>query len=238
MTQTSIIVCRERADGVCADALAACGLQVRNAQSASQLRVLARSEPADAIIIDLSTAERPDAMEPVRWLAAHTPMIIVAIVPSDDPVDRVIALESGADECLSAPADPREIVTRIRALQRRMATAQEAGRAAAGGLPAVVRLGRFSLDLEGGRLLAPGGSSITLTALELQLLKTFVAHPNRVLNRDELCEMAHGRTWSPLDRSLDIRISRLRQKIEDDAAQPKVIVTVRGVGYRFDMPAV
>ena len=93
------------------------------------------------------------------------------------------------------------------------------------------------LEIDASRLIGPTGAKVPVTALELQVLKTFAAHPNKALSRDDLAELAHGRRWSPLDRSLDIRISRIRAKIEDNPDDPRIIVTVRGIGYRFDADA-
>lgn len=188
---------------------------------------------AAGVVLDLDAVANT-GIEVIKGICARAPSVLVVLVGSDDAVDRVIALEAGADDCLSKPVDARELATRIRVALRRVAQAHEAGRRAAGGSARLVRFGSMMLDRDAGMLLGPQGSRVPLTALELKMLDAFADHPCQVLDRDRLSELAHGRPWSPLDRSLDIRISRLRAKIEPDPDRPTVIVTVRGVGYRYD----
>ncbi len=209
------------------------GLRVTAVETNRQLRMTLDRLAFDVAVIDFD-ATRADGFALMQELAERNDIATVALTSSDDPADRILAIESGADDCLSKPCVPREVLARIRSLCRLVAKTREATQRSGNGRRRMVQIGHTTLDMEACKLIRADGQVVGLTALELQLLCTFVEHPNRALNRDQLCELAHGRKWSPLDRSLDIRISRLRQKVEPDPARPRVIVTVRGIGYRFE----
>ena len=149
-----------------------------------------------------------------------------------DPVDRVIGLEVGADDYIAKPFDPRELLARIRTILRRMQGAGPAAEAPSN--PNEVRFGRCILQLDSGKLLGDDGAEQQLTAMELDLLKAFAQNPNKILNRDQLLNLAHKRDWDPFDRSIDVRITRIRKKVEPDPGHPQVIKTVRGAGYIFE----
>ena len=209
------------------------GLRVTAVETNRQLRMTLDRLAIDVAIVDFD-ATRADGFALMQELAERNDIATVALTGSGDPADRIFAIESGADDCLSKPCVPREVLARIRSLRRLVTRTREAARRTVTGRRRMVQIGHTTLDMEACKLIRSDGQVIGLTALELQLLRTFVEHPDRALNRDQLCELAHGRKWSPLDRSLDIRISRLRQKIEPDPARPQIIVTVRGIGYRFE----
>ena len=129
--------------------------------------------------------------------------------------------------------DPRELLARIRSVLRRTTARQaEAGEGPVE-LAATVRFGRCTLDLEARTLKTAGGEEVAITSMEFDLLKAFAERPNRVLTRDQLLDLAHNRDWDPFDRSIDIRIARIRRKIEPDPSKPQIIKTVRGAGYIF-----
>ena len=157
----------------------------------------------------------------------HVPIIMLSARGED--VDRIIGLEVGADDYLAKPFNPRELLARIRAVLRRSEDAavkiEESGRA-------THRFGPFVLDLD-SRSLHKGVVKIALTAGEFNLLRIFVEHPNRVLNRDFLMDMMKGYERDPFDRSIDVRVTRLRRKIEVDPAAPEYVRTVWGEGYLF-----
>jgi DNA-binding response OmpR family regulator len=138
----------------------------------------------------------------------------------------------GADDYLGKPVDLRELEARIKAIHRRESINLKSttGNTDGNGAP----FGDFILDKEAAKLLAPDGSEVQLTAMEYSLLKVFAENRGRVLNRDQLLEQAHDRTWDPFDRSIDIRISRLRRKLEPNPEKPEIIRTVRGIGYLYD----
>ena len=151
---------------------------------------------------------------------------IIMLTASSDETDRIVGLELGADDYIAKPYSPRELLARIKAILRR--TAIE--------LPAAARYYRFNgftLDLLERKVSDSTGAVLALTGLDFQLLKYFAEHPGEVLDRSVLCEETRGRDAGPLDRSLDVQISRLRLRLNDDGKQPMLIKTVRGAGYVF-----
>jgi len=157
------------------------------------------------------------------------------LTASGDVVNRIVGLEMGADDYISKPVDLRELFARVKAVLRR--GQRKRGR----GLPAglvddanVVDFGSCRLDLDAHKLFGATDEEIPITSMEFDLLKAFAERPRRVLSRDQLLELAHNKNWGPFDRSIDIRIARLRRKVERDPSKPQVIKTVRGVGYMFE----
>lgn len=184
----------------------------------------------DAIVLDLMLPGE-DGLALTRGIRAQSNVPILMLSARGEEVDRVIGLEVGADDYLAKPFGPRELLARLRALLRR-------GQPAAGGAPSAAethaqRFGPFGLDQAGRRLLRDG-SEIHLTSAEFDLLAAFMARPNRVLSRDTLVDLLKGYDRDPFDRSIDIRVTRLRRKIEADPATPAYIRTVRGEGYLFN----
>jgi two-component system phosphate regulon response regulator OmpR len=155
------------------------------------------------------------------------------VTAATDTVDRVVGLETGADDYIAKPFEPRELLARVKSVLRR---ATGAGAAVVSGGPRV-RMGRVVLDLEKRVLVDPAnGSEEALTASEFDLLKLFAENPNRPLQRDWLLESAAHREMEAFDRAIDLRVTRLRRKIEVDPSHPDAIRTVRGVGYMFVPP--
>lgn len=212
------------------------GYRVTSVDCGKLMRRVVTREPVDLVVVDI---ELPGecGIALTRFLHEHTQTGIVALTASDASVDRIVSLEAGADDCLARPVDLRELLARTKAVSRRIGIARSAASTSAFAENETVRFGDCELDLAAHRLVDGDGEEISLTAMEYALLRAFAEHPGRALNRDELAEFAHNRDWSPFDRSLDIRISRLRRKIEPNPAQPQVIETVRGVGYRFQAAA-
>jgi two-component system OmpR family response regulator len=154
------------------------------------------------------------------------PIIILTAVASE--TDRIVGLELGADDYLAKPFNPRELVARIRAVLRRgAATARQPTQTAA------YEFGGWRLDSAKRELYSPDGVPVALSAGEFELLVAFLAHPQLVLNREQLLDLACGRTGTLFDRSIDVQVSRLRRKIEANPATPSLIKTVRGYGYLF-----
>jgi two-component system phosphate regulon response regulator OmpR len=152
------------------------------------------------------------------------------VTGAGDIVDRVAGLEVGADDYIAKPFDPRELRARLKSVLRRVTS--RAG-AAAPAAQLRISIGRCSLDLKSRTLSDAKGREIPVTAMEFDLLKALIEHPNQVLSRDRLLSLTRNREWEPFDRSIDIRITRLRRKIEDDPGRPRAIRTVRGAGYMF-----
>lgn len=184
---------------------------------------LARESP-DLLLLDLMLPGE-GGLSISRRLRAHSQIPIVILSARGEDVDRIVGLELGADDYLAKPFNPRELVARIRAVLRRRKQAAP---------PATEALvfGPFRLDLA-GHSLTRAGVPIALTTAEFTLLSTFVRHPNRVLSRDRLVELAQEDERMPFDRSIDVRVARLRKKIEPDADNPCYIRTVWGAGYLF-----
>lgn len=189
-------------------------------------RVVERELPA-LVLLDVGLPGE-DGFALARWLREKSGRIgIVMVTVSADTVDRVVGLETGADDYIAKPFEPRELLARVKSVLRR------AIGAAVGAGPRI-RMGRRVLDLERRVLVDPADSSEeTLTASEFDLLKVFAENPNRPLQRDWLLEVTAHREMEAFDRAIDLRITRLRRKIEFDPTHPNAIRTVRGVGYMF-----
>ncbi|MET3132954.1 two-component system OmpR family response regulator [Oxalobacteraceae bacterium GrIS 1.11] len=151
---------------------------------------------------------------------------IIMLTASSDETDRVVGLELGADDYIAKPYSPRELLARIKAIHRRSGIEHAAP-------PRYYRFVGFTLDTVARSVTDAGGQLLALTGLDFQLLRYFVEHPGDVLDRSVLCEQTRGRDVGPLDRSLDVQISRLRLRLNDDGKQPLLIKTVRGAGYVF-----
>ena len=151
--------------------------------------------------------------------------------------DRLAGLTDGADDYVVKPFEPRELLARIRAVLRRLEAPGGGGAGAGAGARPALRMGRCTFDTEARCLRDPDGGEIALTAMEYDLLEVFARHPRQILCRSRLAELAHGRPLAPGDRSIDIRITRLRAKIGEDARTPRTLRTVHGEGYVFDPDA-
>ncbi len=215
------------------------GLEVAEADDGQAMRAaLGRAVP-DVVLLDLRLPGE-DGLSLARWLREHVAVGIVMVTGAGDVVDRVVGLEMGADDYIAKPFEPRELLARVRSLLRRLQPGvaggdAEAARgvAAAGAHNGEVAVGACRLDLRAHRLLDASGDEILLTAMEFDLLRVLVERPNQVLSRDQLLTLTRNREWEPFDRSIDIRIARLRRKIEPDPERPRLIRTVRGAGYMF-----
>jgi two-component system phosphate regulon response regulator OmpR len=160
-----------------------------------------------------------------------------------ETVDRIIGLEVGADDYIAKPFDPRELRARLKSVLRRYQRAQPPASAGQRVRPTQganddkqVLLGRCTLDMDSYQLFDAEGNEIAITSMEFDLLKVFIERANRPLSRDQILSLTQNRDWDPFDRSIDIRIARLRRKIEPDPDKPQIIKTVRGVGYMFVSP--
>jgi len=191
-------------------------------------RYLAES-PVDLIILDLMLPGEDGLSIAKRLRASGTTPILMLSARGDD-VDRIVGLEVGADDYLAKPFNPRELLARLRAILRRR---QPESPGASAAVPAEIHsFGEFRLDTA-SRTLTRDGEPVALTSGEYALLQVFAENPNRVLSRDTLVDRLAGYERSPFDRSIDVRVTRLRRKIEADPSAPVFIQTVWGEGYRF-----
>jgi two-component system phosphate regulon response regulator OmpR len=189
------------------------------------------TQPVDIVLLDLHLPDS-DGLQLVRFLRDTYTVGILMLTGASEVVDRIVGLEIGADDYLTKPFDPREVVARIHSVFRRLTRPPKTSRAATPPPPGM-RLGRCLFNVQTHTLHTREGQTIALTSMEFDLLQTFVRHPHQVLSRDRLLELAHHREWDPQERGLDIRIARLRRKIEVEPANPQVIKTVWGTGYMF-----
>ncbi|XLZ68644.1 response regulator transcription factor [Massilia sp. SR12] len=177
------------------------------------------------VILDVMLPDT-DGFALCRIVRKRSNLPIIMLTASSDETDRVVGLELGADDYIAKPYSPRELLARIKAILRR------AGAEAAPTIRSY-QFNGFTLDLAERTVVDSAGAPLALTGLDFQLLKYFVEHPGIVLDRSLLCEETRGRDAGPLDRSLDVQISRLRLRLNDDGKQPMLIKTVRGAGYVF-----
>ena len=214
------------------------GFEVRSASDAAQARELISGAKPDLAVLDINMPGE-NGLSLARWMReAHPEVAIVMLTTASESVDRIVGLELGADDYLSKPFELRELLARVRAVLRR-SRAPRAGIASpvSPASPSVpvhqIRFGDRLLDLQQRKLLGADGAEIEITAAEFDLLSLFARHPNRPLNRDQIMEQAHNRGWDVFDRSIDLRVMRLRRKIERNPDKPEVLKTVRNVGYVF-----
>jgi DNA-binding response OmpR family regulator len=176
-----------------------------------------------------------DGLSIIRDLKSRTNIPVIMLTATASPIDRVVGLELGADDYVAKPCELRELMARIRSVLRRSAPKTEGAPDVVVATPAsqLVRFGTKWLDLEAQALRDDEGNEHPLTASEFGLLKVFAVNPKRVLSRERLLELANARDSEAFDRAIDLRIMRIRRKIEPDPAKPAVIRTIRGGGYLF-----
>jgi len=188
----------------------------------------------DLIVLDLNMPEE-DGLSIVRDLKSRSNVPVIMLTATASPIDRVVGLELGADDYLAKPCELRELMARVRSVLRRSGPgkAGPADASPAAAKPAQVRFGTKWFDDEAQILRDDDGNEHPLTASEYGLLKVFAANPKRVLSRERLLELANARDAEAFDRAIDLRIMRIRRKIEPDPSRPTVIRTIRGGGYVF-----
>jgi two-component system phosphate regulon response regulator OmpR len=212
------------------DYLSGHGYEVALAESGEAMRRALAGAVPDVVLLDLKLPGE-DGLSIARWLREHHDVAIIMVTAAGEVVDRVVGLEVGADDYLAKPFDPRELRARLKSVLRRARGGLKPGKPAAGGKR--VRIGRCTLDLDTHQLFDAGGEELPITSMEFDLLRVFAERPNQVLSRDQLLTHTRNREWEPFDRSIDIRIARLRKKIEADPEKPRAIKTVRGAGYIY-----
>ena len=209
------------------------GFRVRGASSATEARKLLDDSPPQLVFLDVGLPGE-DGLSLARYIREQLDVPIVMVSGAGEPLDRIIGLEVGADDYVTKPFEPRELKARVRSVVRRYRRPVAAPREA-GATRIRLAAGREA-DLRSRQLFDADGAEIALTRMEFDLLQAFVEHPNRPLSRDFLLNLTQNRDWDPFDRSIDIRIARLRRKIEPDPENPVLVRTVRGIGYMFVPP--
>jgi DNA-binding response OmpR family regulator len=208
------------------------GFEVDLCDGGPSLRRLLGDLTPDLIVLDLNMPEE-DGLSIVRDLKARTAIPVIMLTATASPIDRVVGLELGADDYLPKPCELRELVARVRSVLRRAAQGRPAEAAPEPRDTGGVRFGRVTVDIDTLRLRDEGGAEQVLTRSEFALLKAFLDNPKRVMTRERLLDLADARDPDAFDRAIDVRINRIRKKIEPDPANPRFIKTVRGLGYVF-----
>lgn len=232
--QSGLIVVDDEAEirELIADYLGRNGFEVRGCASGAELDDQLSEERPALVMLDISMPGE-GGLSILRRIRETSDVPVILLTALDDVVDRVVGLELGADDYLTKPFDLRELLARIRAVIRRTGASGKPAGAAPREDENLVSFGEVYLNMEGYCLVDREGRSRRLTATEYELLAAFARNPNRVLSRDRLMDLAGGRELDPFDRSIDIRIARIRKKVERDASKPQVIRTVRGAGYIY-----
>jgi two-component system phosphate regulon response regulator OmpR len=204
------------------------GYAATSAESAAAARAIAAKQPFDVALLDI-TMPGEDGLSLARHLRErYSKIAIVMLTAAGTVVDRIVGLEMGADDYVPKPFDPRELMARVKSVLRRTSAANHADLGAAR-----VRIGRCVLDVAAHRLIDETGAEVAMSSLEYDLLKALAEHPNRPLSRERILNLHHAQDWDPFDRSVDLRVMRLRKKVEPDPDHPRFIRTVRNEGYMF-----
>ena len=208
------------------------GFKVLEAGSGREAEAHLSAATIDLVTLDLKLGGE-DGLKVARDLRSKRNTPIVMITGKGDPIDRIVGLELGADDYIAKPFLMREVVARIRAVLRRYTQGSGTEISAPAQDRARLSFDGWTIDLDRRELLGPDGMACELTTGEFNLLSVLVKRPGRVLSRDELMDLLKGHDWTPMDRSIDALVARLRKKIEPGSEHPQLVKTVRGVGYVF-----
>lgn len=217
------------------------GIDAQGVGDGVAMRHALQASAFDIIVLDLMLPGE-DGLSICRWLRAASNIPIIILTARGDPMERVIGLELGADDYLTKPFEPRELVARIQTVLRRSrqsaspVTQTPENKTPINDVPFgddCVMFARWRLDRLQRQLISPKGLVVSLSNAEYRLLNVFISHPHRILTRDQLLDEARGRSIEAFDRSIDVLVSRLRQKLGEDTKEPAIIKTLRGQGYLF-----
>jgi len=200
------------------------GYRVVTASNGEEALYAARRERPDLVVLDI-LMPRMDGLEFTRRVRREQDVPIIMLTARAEETDRIVGLEMGADDYVTKPFSPREVVARVRAVLRRALPASEA--------PPILRAGPIVLD-RSKHTVTVDGEAVDLTPTEFGVLETLMKDPGRVFSRGEILEAVHGVTFEAYERTVDAHVKNLRGKIEPDRGSPRYIVTVRGTGYRLD----
>lgn len=207
------------------------GFTVLQAEDAAAARARVAERVPDVAVLDINMPGENGLSLARALREAHPRLAVLMLTTAGEAIDRIVGLEVGADDYVAKPFELRELLARVRAVLRRLQVTAAPAPATAD--PERIAFGPCQLDLGQRKLFGADGAEIDITAAEFDLLALFVRHPNRPLNRDQIMEQAHNRGWDVFDRSIDLRVMRLRRKVERNPDKPEVIKTVRNVGYVY-----
>lgn len=216
------------------------GFSVSVAEDGAGMRTLMSEHSYELILLDISMPGE-DGFSVARYLREHHDVGIIMLTAARELLDRVLGLEIGADDYITKPFEPRELLARVKSVLRRIDSQQNKGIAendhtqhtAKEEKVSTAQFGDYELDLSSGQLVDQHSNVVAITSMEFDLLKAFAENPGKVLSRDLLLSLSYKQEASVYDRSIDIRIARVRRKIESDPSKPEVIKTVRGIGYVY-----
>ena len=203
------------------------GYKVTELASGEDMLALLEEDQADLVLLDINLPGE-DGLFLTRWLRGQSEIGIILVTGRTDEIDRIVGLEMGADDYVTKPFNYRELLARVKNLLRRIAAVSEAPKS-----DTVKSFAGWLFDLQTRKLTSPEGERVELTRAEYELLSAFVKHPGIVMSRDRLLDNVSHRKWDPNDRTIDVLVRRLRQKIEIDPTMPEYIATAHGEGYLF-----
>ena len=203
------------------------GYRVSTAADGKSMLAALDAKTPDLIVLDLMMPG-DDGLTLCRNLRARSSIPIVMLTARGEETDRIVGLEMGADDYLAKPFNPRELLARVKSVLRRARTFPSDSTTAEAD---AIRFAGWTLDVRARHLVSPERVVVPLSGVEFKLLSAFLAHPNTVLTRDQLIDLMLSRDAAPFDRAIDVQVSRLRQRLRDDAKNPTLIKTVRGEGY-------
>jgi DNA-binding response OmpR family regulator len=212
------------------------GFRVTEAARGADVSGALSANDIDLVTLDLTLPDL-DGLSIARQIRERSAVPIIMVTGKGEMIDRVIGLEVGADDYIAKPFHLREVLARVRAVLRRTRELAENGAGGASQENSEIVFDRWVLDRQKRELFDQSGKPCPLTTAEYGLLAIFISHPNRVLSRNQIMDLLKGHEWSPLDRSIDNLVARLRRKIESPDATPSLIKTVRGLGYMFTVRA-
>jgi two-component system OmpR family response regulator len=205
------------------------GYGTSTAETVAQMRSTIEGTKVDCVILDVVLPDE-DGWSALRWLRARHALPVIMLTSKAEMVDRVIGLELGADDYIAKPFDLRELLARIRTIRRRLDNVQTRPSAKTA---EAIQFAGWALDFASQELKSNSGEAVHLTHAEYRILELLARNSRRVVSRDELMDATAGRNWEPFDRSIDVHISNLRRKLDQDPNMPSLIRTVRGAGYMF-----
>jgi DNA-binding response OmpR family regulator len=209
------------------------GFEVLQAEDAAAARARVAERVPDVAVLDINMPGENGLSLARALREAHPRLAVLMLTTAGEAIDRIVGLEVGADDYLAKPFELRELLARVRAVLRRLQVTAAPAAMPVPSDPERVAFGLCELDVSQRKLFGTDGAEIDITAAEFDLLALFARHPNRPLNRDQIMEQAHNRGWDVFDRSIDLRVMRLRRKVERNPDKPEVIKTVRNVGYVY-----